>query len=551
MKLKRMLAMALAIVMMLIFASCTTTPAPQATPTATTGGAASPAATSGSTAAPVESSDPVADGFSYPMEGNPTLTWWMGLTNSAYNDNNANLPLYKALMEQTGVTIEFQHPTVGQEQESFNLMLAGGTYPDIIEQNYQDAGKLLDDGIIIDLTDLYPQYAPNLYNWLQENPNIDMQTKNDDGQYLLFGFYRPDPLLQVSSGPIVRLDFLEKLNINPADITTIDEWTDLLIRFRDELNIQYPFSTDGVGNTRRLQYAFETGFDFFNENGTIEYGILRPGYRDFLELANMWHSEGLLDPNYSTNTKDDLTALWLTGKTGLTYGSGGSYIGQWITAGSEDPDFKTGGLTYPVLNEGDVNYHGLNVQFDFSNANSWFMISSQCQNVEAAMRLLDYGYSEEGHILYNFGVEGESFEYINGEPIYLPEMFNHPEYNLSTALAFYVRATGSGPFQQDPGYILQYYEYDEQKEALGRWAGETQQHQSTKLPPIVFTTEASTEVANIMSDIKTYIAEEEIKFIMGTRSLDTFDDFIAQIKSMNIDRAIELYQAALNKYYER
>lgn len=45
------------------------------------------------------------------------------------------------------------------------------------------------------------------------------------------------------------------------------------------------------------------------------------------------------------------------------------------------------------------------------------------------------------------------------------------------------------PFQQDPGYILQYYQYDEQKEALNRWAGPTQQHKTTKMPPIVFTTE--------------------------------------------------------------
>lgn len=54
-----------------------------------------------------------------------------------------------------------------------------------------------------------------------------------------------------------------------------------------------------------------------------------------------------------------------------------------------------------------------------------------------------------------------------------------------------------------------------------------------------------------MSDIKTYIEEEEIKFIMGTRSLDTFDAFIDQIESMNIGRAVELYQEALNRYYER
>lgn len=470
---------ALALAGMLLITACACSAAP--------GNTAAPQSAQPDTSVSAQTAPPeaVADEFAYPMQGDHTIVYWKGLTNSAYNDNDVNLPLYQALMERTGITLEFQHPTVGQEEESFNLMLAGGDYPDILEQNYFDEGKLLDDGVIIDLTELYPQYAPNLYQWLLDNPEIDKQTKNDAGQYLMVGFYRPDPLLQVSSGPIVRLDFLDQLGINPDDVVTIDDWTGLLRRFRDELNIQYPFSTDGAGNVRRLQYAFETGYDFFNEDGTVEYGVLRPGYREFLELANLWYTEGLLDPNYSINKKEDLTALWLTGKVGLTYGSGGSYIGQWITAGSEDPNFKTGGLTYPVRNAGDVNQHGLNVQFDFSNANGRVSVSSQCQDVEAAMRFLDYGYSEEGHILYNFGIEGESFEYVDGSPVYTDRMFNSPEgYNLSTALAFYVRATGSGPFQQDPGYILQYYQYDEQKEALNRWAGPTQQHKTTKMPPM-------------------------------------------------------------------
>ena len=54
-----------------------------------------------------------------------------------------------------------------------------------------------------------------------------------------------------------------------------------------------------------------------------------------------------------------------------------------------------------------------------------------------------------------------------------------------------------------------------------------------------------------MADIDTYIKAEQAQFVMGTHSMDTFDDFIATIKSMNIDRAIEIKQNALNRFYER
>jgi hypothetical protein len=35
---------------------------------------------------------------------------------------------------------------------------------------------------------------------------------------------------------------------------------------------------------------------------------------------------------------------------------------------------------------------------------------------------------------------------------------------------------------------------------------------------------------------------------MNERSLDTYPEFVQQIKSMNIDRAIEIKQAALDRY---
>ena len=485
----------------------------------------------------------------YPMSGDKKLTYWVGVSVSNYNDNNAKLPLWKELMKRTGVTIEFQHPAVGQEQENFNLMLASGEYPDIIESKYAEPAAMLEDNIIIDLTDILPQYAPNLYNYLKANPDIDRQVKNDEGQYLLFPFIRPDPILQISSGPIARKDWLDELGLGMPE--TIDEWTAMLTAFRDQKGASVPLSFDSSANLDRLMYAWETVGDFVNEDGTVEYGYLRPGYKDFLIQMNQWYSDGLLDPNYPTATRDILNTNILTGKTGATYGSGGSYLGVWLTSKPEEPiGFDLCGLKYPVLNKGDMNYHGNNVQFEFSNSNGWAMISSQCKDVETAARFLDYGYSDEGHILYNFGIEGESYTVENGEYTYTDAMFHDPDgKSISDAMGYYVRATGSGPFIQDPSYIMQYYQTQQQKDALTLWAD--QQHKSTKMPAIVHTTEEATEFTNIMNDIKTYIKEEQVKFIMGTRSIDTFDAFIDQIKSMKIDRAIEIKQGALDRFFER
>ena len=60
-----------------------------------------------------------------------------------------------------------------------------------------------------------------------------------------------------------------------------------------------------------------------------------------------------------------------------------------------------------------------------------------------------------------------------------------------------------------------------------------------------------TEYTNIMSDINTFVAEKIIAYILGTESLDTYDNFRSQLKQMGIDRAVEIRQAAWDRYVNR
>ena len=45
--------------------------------------------------------------------------------------------------------------------------------------------------------------------------------------------------------------------------------------------------------------------------------------------------------------------------------------------------------------------------------------------------------------------------------------------------------------------------------------------------------------------------ENVAKFINGTRSVDEFDDFVADIEGMGLANIIEVYQAALERYNQR
>ena len=71
------------------------------------------------------------------------------------------------------------------------------------------------------------------------------------------------------------------------------------------------------------------------------------------------------------------------------------------------------------------------------------------------------------------------------------------------------------------------------------------------MPQITLTADESMEYAQIMTDVLTYLSENIVKFITGQKSMDEYDSMLAELKSMGVDRATEIQQAALNRFYAR
>lgn len=54
-----------------------------------------------------------------------------------------------------------------------------------------------------------------------------------------------------------------------------------------------------------------------------------------------------------------------------------------------------------------------------------------------------------------------------------------------------------------------------------------------------------------MNDINTLVDEMTLKIILGSEPLDAYDDYLAKMKSLRLDRAIEIQTAALARYSSR
>ena len=91
---------------------------------------------------------------------------------------------------------------------------------------------------------------------------------------------------------------------------------------------------------------------------------------------------------------------------------------------------------------------------------------------------------------------------------------------------------------------------DYQKEIQANWGPQKEEY-GTGMPGVVLTAEENDEFSDIMADVKTYVSECTLKFIRNEMSLDEWDSFTDNIEKMNIGKALEIQQAAVDRFNSR
>ncbi|QGG55551.1 extracellular solute-binding protein [Paenibacillus sp. B01] len=501
-----------------------------------------------------------AEQTAYPLQTDKQLAYWAELPGNLVGVQPSldEVPFFQEWQKRTGVKLEFASPPSGQAKESLNMLLASGDLPDLIEFNFLDGfpggpEKAIKDGYILRLNDYIDKYAPNLKRFLQDNPDIDKMVKTDSGSYYAFPFIREDEYLRVFQGPIIRQDWLDELGLPVPE--TIDDWTATLRQFKEKKGAAAPLSF--VSKPRFFQEsgngaflgAFGVTRGFYQEDGQIKFGPSEPGFKDYLELFRGWYAEGLIDKNAATADGKALDGNIVSGAAGATVANAGGGIGKWQPlVQAKDPKAVLAAAPYPVLNKGDKPKFGQR-----NNAYSpegIVAVTTSAEDPELAVRMLDFGYSEEGRLFFNFGTEGVSYEMKDGYPTYTDLLMKNPD-KLAPAqmISQYARGSYNGPFIQDKRYAEQFFALQTQRDAVELW--QQTDSASYNLPPITPTAEESSEYATIMNDINTLVDEMTLKIILGSEPLDAYDDYLAKMKSLRLDRAIEIQTAALARYSSR
>ena len=496
--------------------------------------------------------DPYGKDFAgYPMQTGEELTVWTNqmATHAEYVDASES-PYHQWISEFTGVKVNWEMPAVGADTtQAYTLMLSSADLPDII---YTDSltsrgVSLLEDGTIIPITDYMDVYAPSLLAWLKLKPDLDLAVKTDAGEYFNFPFMREDVgMLGTWQGPAVRQDLLQQFSLDEP--VTIADWDEMLHKFKEEADI--PLSVYG-GVQLRQWFGNAFGFNstyvsnYFVEDSNVKSWFNADGYKDFLTQMKTWFADGLIDPDFVTIDMTGLVSKVATNEVGSVFMGSGT-VSRFKPALQENKfDYNYIPASYPVKNEGDVIKFA---QGDHEFLGPGAVITASCENVPLALRFLDYGYTEQGVITYNFGKEGETYEMVDGKPVFTDLVLQNPE-GLSSTLQRYTPFFSTGPSVVTVDF------YTQKTDPAGvasvtKWIDNTDLV-PYQLPPVTPTADEMTELSDLETAISTYAEEMYYNFILGSESLDNFDAYLNTLKEMGLDRVLEIKTEQLTRYLNR
>ncbi|MGF7059101.1 extracellular solute-binding protein [Brassicibacter mesophilus] len=306
--------------------------------------------------------------------------------------------------EGINVDIELIEMPAGNYAEKLNLMLLGGTVPDIIYFQGGDQ-QVSQQGLLEDLT---PYIEKSKY--IKESLETHNIKRLENYPYLLW-------IKPINSKiPVVRGDWFSKLETSNAllENPSIDNYFNLFKELKEKDFSGNGNPTYGVtvaGNISELDQIFDQAFGntstwVKDENGKYIYNRVSNGEKEKLAFYNKLYEEGILDSEYLTKKWDTKEQAFYDNQVGVIIGTAGKvidiYDGKMKKANGEE----SGLIALPPAKGKGQGY----LPVDVSKETRGIAISALSEHKEEAFKVLEFLASPKGQKLDRLGFENEHYE---------------------------------------------------------------------------------------------------------------------------------------------
>lgn len=481
----------------------------------------------------------------YPISNEKIVLEAMGEKNSIQGEWN-NLEFFKKMEEITNIHFNFQTPTGESYKEVKNLTFAGDDLPDVFIGGGFTENEEVSYGhqkLLIPLEDLIDKYAPNIKKMLKERPDIRKAITTPDGHIYALPMISDVRYAQPSYVAWFNGEWLENLGVSEVP-DTIDGLYDLLVRFKNEdpnrngIADEIPMSSAALFGIRDI---ILTGFGFLNRgievhDDKVIFTPAEENYKHYLEWMHKLYQEGLLDKEVFTQTTQQWSSKGHDNLVGLAYNSGPHLY--YDVKNNEYEKYKA----LPPLTS---QYNSKKIYPKSSGVlRGTFAITKNNPSPEATIRWVDYMYSDEGCLL---AITGGEWKYRDETKKKIDIKFpvgQEGETYRGGKLTPYCGGALPVWYKSDIYSMLN----DDSADYLEKVVADNfEGHMQVAFPPIYMENEEQKELQVMLTDINTYVDQMEAKFISGQTSLDKWDEYINELKIMNVDRMIEIYQGAYDR----
>ncbi len=332
----------------------------------------------------------------------------------------------RALFEATGVNLDISMPT-GDAQERLNTMIAGRTLPDIVTLAwwYDQVRQMQEADMLYPLNELIDEYAPDFWDIIPQSM-VDWYTAPDGNWYQFPNFFYGQEDLdrysdynvgfESNAGMFARKDIMDRFGITPEDFATQDGMIEALRKVKGYEYDGFPVTPVYFGPGAVNDFLGFIGTGFFaipreDEQGNLIDMRTHPKFLELAQFMNRIYREGLMSDENFIDTRQQITERMARGEIFVGVMNTADYVTGMRDIATADPEARyvwVGPVraqdgARPWINAGTLAGWLVNV------------IPRTTERPDRAIRLMHYLYSEEGQKLTNFGIEGVTYEIVDGE----------------------------------------------------------------------------------------------------------------------------------------
>ena len=476
-----------------------------------------------------------AGGLKLPLsDGSEEITW--SVTVSADTETPNDSWFAKKLRGMTGANVKFEAYPSATALEKLNVLAASQQLPDIVGQGFKQS--IADDlsmqgafAAVEDYIDVLPNFKKNFVgegsqDWIFKSYSAP------DGK--LYGYYGWDYSRDINTNATMyRKDIFDKHGLkmwnNP------EEFYQTMKKLKELYPNSTPYTTksgDGIFKALSVSWDMEAYMPFYNEkDGKWYYTDITPKYKEMLDFIKKCYNEGLIDPEFLTNTQASWTAkMTQADKAFVTT----DWIGRMEMFKEQTKD------TVPSYDLRFANPIGPDQVMRTPNQLCWARYVSNNKKAETAFKLLDFVASPTGKELVTMGIEGETYEIgENGMAKYIGFDKTPSTTELEGKYGMFLEGLYLS-FDRRSAY----FNFTQREQEAQDFAKDPKN--LTPIDPILQFTEEEKEVINeYQLNLEKAGKEFATKYVLGNAS---WDEWVKKAKSLGADKIIEIYNAAQARY---